>query len=68
MTYPLILIYDINYTGLEEIFANCIINFNQFNNQSVSDEVKSSNFQKSCEKSDFQFGFIPLFDEQMSLG
>ena len=58
-------IYDINHAGVEEIFANSIIHFNQFSDQSMIHNTDSDIFRKWRGQSDFQFGFIPLGEPKM---
>ena len=59
-TSDFIPIYDINRAGVEEKFANSIIHFNQFSDQSMVYNTDSDIFRKWSGQSDFQFGFIPL--------
>ena len=59
----LIPIYDASIAGVEEIFANSLIHFRQFNDCPVHVGAESQIFIKWSDQSDFQFGFIPL-DEQ----
>ena len=58
-------IYDINHAGGEEKFANSIIHFKQFSDQSMIHNTDSDIFRKWSGQSDFQFGFIPLREQKM---
>ena len=58
-------IYDINHAGVEEKFANSIIHFKQFSDQSTIHNTDSDTFRKWSGQSDFQFGFIPLGEQKM---
>ena len=56
-------IFDINYTGIEDKFANSILHVHQFNKSSISD-VNTAIHKKWRDQSQFNFGFVPL-DEQI---
>ena len=58
-------IYDVNYAGVEEKFVNSIMHFNQFTDHINIADSQSQIFQQWREQSDFDFGFIPLGDQQM---
>ena len=60
-------IYDVNHAGVEEKFVNSIMHFNQFGDHINIGDSQSSIFQKWREQSDFDFGFIPLGEQQMPL-
>ena len=58
-------IYDVNYAGVEEKFVNSILHFNQFSEHIDITKPQSHIFQSWREQSDFDFGFIPLGEQQM---
>ena len=58
-------IYDVNYAGVEEKFVNSIMHFNQFSDHIDIADSQSHTFQLWREQSDFDFGFIPLGEQQM---
>ena len=58
-------IYDVNYAGVEEKFVNSIMHFNQFSDHIDIADSQSHIFQLWREQSDFDFGFIPLAEQQM---
>ena len=59
-------IYGVNYAGVEEKFVNSIMHFNQFSDHIDIADSQSNIFQLWREQSDFDFGFIPLGEQQMS--
>ena len=58
-------LYDVNNVGVEEKFVNTIMHFKQFGDQINIGDCQSQIFQKWREQSDFDFGFIPLGEQQM---
>ena len=58
-------LYDVNNAGVEEKFVNTIMHFKQFGDQINIGDCQSQIFQKWREQSDFDFGFIPLGEQQM---
>ena len=58
-------IYDVNYAGVEEKFVNSTMHFNQFSDHIDIADSQSHIFQLWREQSDFDFGFVPLGEQQM---
>ena len=65
LTDQCIPIYDVNYAGVEEKFINSIMHFKQFGDQINIGDIQPQIFQNWREQSDFDFGFIPLGEQQM---
>ena len=65
LTDQFMLIYDVNHAGVEEKFVNSIMHFNQFSDHIDIADSQSQIFQLWREQSDFEFGFIPLGEQQM---
>ena len=65
LTDQLLPIYDINYTGVEEKFVNSIIHSNQFSGNIHIDGSQPLILKQWRDQSDFNFGFIPLGEQQM---
>ena len=58
-------LYDVNNVGVEEKFVNTIMHFKQIGDQINIGDCQLQIFQKWREQSDFDFGFIPLGEQQM---
>ena len=56
-------IYDVNYAGVEDKFANSILHINQFKMLGISDQVDTEIYNTWRRQSDFDFGFIPIGEQ-----
>ena len=65
LTDQYIPIYDVNHVGVEEKFVNSIMHHKQFGDQLDIGNNQCQILQKWREQSDFDFGFIPLGEQDM---
>ena len=56
-------IYDVNYVGIEEKFANSILHVNQFQLVGATDTVNAEIYNAWRRQSDFDFGFVPIGEQ-----
>ena len=56
-------IYDVNYAGVEDKFANSILHINQFKMLGISDKVDTEKYNAWRRQSDFDFGFVPIGEQ-----
>ena len=57
-------IFDINYTGIEDKFANSSLHVNQFTKNSISN-VNTAIHRKWRDQSQFNFDFVPLHEQKL---
>ena len=57
-------IFDINYSGIEDKFANSILHAHQFVKNLIGN-VNTCIHKKWREQSQFDFGFVPIDDQTM---
>ena len=56
-------IYDVNYVGIEDKFANSILHVNQFQLVGATDTVNTEIYNAWRRQSDFDFGFVPIGEQ-----
>ena len=56
-------IYDVNYIGIEDKFANSILHVNQLQLVGATDTVNTEIYNAWCRQSDFDFGFVPIGEQ-----
>ena len=62
----LVPLFDINYTGVEDKFANSILHVHRFSQNEQLEGVNSEIYIAWCRQSDYDFGFVPLSDQMIS--
>ena len=62
----LVPLFDINYTGVEDKFANSILHVHRFSQNEHVDGVNSKIYNAWRRQSDFDFGSVPLSDQMVS--
>ena len=56
-------IYDVNYAGMEDKFANSILHVNQFKLVGTGDKVDTEIYNAWHRQSDFDLGFVPIGEQ-----